>query len=138
MFAIKKNIFLIKNLIFRRQTLKQYSNLLLESKMSETERQKLLYNRVKNIITHAFNSSDFYKKKFEEYNFNPEDFLNLEGLKRIPILTKNELRENNLLIKYQKMLETETDKKQIKTSNDQSLMRIGAQDVAACRTTDTA
>ena len=99
MFAIKKNIFLIKNLIFRRQTLKQYSNLLLESKMSETERQKLLYNRVKNIITHAFNSSDFYKKKFEEYNFNPEDFLNLEGLKRIPILTKNELRENNLLIK---------------------------------------
>lgn len=98
MYSLKKIFFYSKNALFRAQSLKQYFNLLHESKLSETERQDLIFNKVKSIVIHAYNSNDFYKKKFDKINFNPNNFHDISAIKKIPILTKTELREENLLI----------------------------------------
>ena len=98
MYSLKKIFFYSKNALFRAQSLKQYFNLLHESKLSETERQDLIFNKVKSIVIHAYNSNDFYKKKFDKINFNPNNFHDISTIKKIPILTKSELREENLLI----------------------------------------
>jgi phenylacetate-CoA ligase len=36
----------------------------------------------------------FYRKKFDEVKFNPDDLRSLDGLSRLPFTTKNDLREN--------------------------------------------
>jgi phenylacetate-CoA ligase len=105
MLSIKKHLFYIKYFFFRRQSLKQFSELLIESKLSETKRKDLIFRRLKNIIIHAYKSSEFYKNKFNENNFNPYEFNDFNMVKNIPVITKNDLRENNLLIKnYDKKL----------------------------------
>jgi len=105
MFSIKKSLFFLKNLFFRKKSLEQYNKLLNESKLGEIDRQKLILSRVKAILIYAYNFSDFYKTKFDLINFNPNRFQSLDELKLIPVTTKIELRENNLLIKnYDKNL----------------------------------
>ena len=105
MFSLKKFIFFSKNFLFRGQSLKQYSKLKYESTLNETERQTILLNRLKTIVDHAYNSSDFYKKKYDQFDFHPKFFEKLESLNKIPVLTKNDLRNNSLLInRYKKKL----------------------------------
>jgi phenylacetate-CoA ligase len=67
--------------------------------LSETERQGLIFDRLRSIIIHAYHSNEFYKKRFDKSNFNPNKFQNINAIKKIPILTKTDLRNENLLIK---------------------------------------
>jgi len=109
MRSLKKILFYIKYSLFRRKSIIQFSKLLNESKLSEIDRQKLIFKKLKNIVLHAYNSSNFYNKKYSEYNFNPYQFYDFEMFKNIPVVTKSDLRENNLLIEN-------FDKKLIKKS----------------------
>jgi phenylacetate-CoA ligase len=54
----------------------------------------LQYNRLKALLIHAYENTIFYKKRFDEAGFNPYTFKYSDEIKRIPVLTKNQIREN--------------------------------------------
>lgn len=61
---------------------------------SENRIKDLQLRRVKRIVCHAYQNTNFYKNKFDEARFDPYSFSNLSELEKIPILTKTEIRDN--------------------------------------------
>ena len=49
-------------------------------------------DRIKKLLMHACQNSPFYKKRFEQCNFDPASFYNLDDLKILPPLKKNDLQ----------------------------------------------
>jgi len=67
-----------------------YLNKELET-MTRPEIEKLQLERLKKTVNHCMNSS-FYRKRFEEVLFVPNDIKSLDDLKKIPFTTKDDLR----------------------------------------------
>jgi phenylacetate-CoA ligase len=62
---------------------------------SREQIEKLQLQRLKKLLTHACHSSDYYRKLFKEVDFDPEKLTSLEGMKTIPFLTKDIIRNEN-------------------------------------------
>lgn len=61
--------------------------------------QKLQFSHTRESLIFAFLNSRFYHEKFSEHSFDPrQDFRCIEDLNRVPIITKQELIEQNALI----------------------------------------
>lgn len=65
------------------------------------ERQKFHVERLRALFIHAYNTTEYYKKVFDEIGFSPHTFHHLAEIKKIPILTKSIVRghANELLSK---------------------------------------
>ena len=46
------------------------------------------------MIKHAYENSEYYKVSFDKAGVTPEDINKVEDLKKIPILNKQDIREN--------------------------------------------
>jgi phenylacetate-CoA ligase len=66
--------------------------------MSEKDSLQLIqqnsFLKFKNIFDFAFHNSSFYNKKYKELGISPETINTIEDLKKIPILTKQEVKDN--------------------------------------------
>jgi phenylacetate-CoA ligase len=62
--------------------------------LPKAELKELQLKRLKSIVTHCYNNSSFYKKKFDNSNLKPSDIKTLEDLQKIPFTVKNDLRDN--------------------------------------------
>jgi phenylacetate-CoA ligase len=60
----------------------------------ESKLKALQLERLKWSIRHAFDNVPFYRKKFEEAGFHPDQFKDFDDMKRIPFLTKQDMRDN--------------------------------------------
>ena len=56
--------------------------------------KELQLERLKWSIKHAYDNVPFYKKKFEKAGFHPDQFKSLDDMRRIPFLTKQDMRDN--------------------------------------------
>ena len=56
------------------------------------ELKKLQLERLKWTVTHAYNNSEFYRKKFDEAGVKPEDIQTLEDIQKLPFTTADDLR----------------------------------------------
>lgn len=69
-------------------------------------------NQLKKLIKVAYDKSTFYQQVFQEAGFSPNDLKTLNDLKKIPIITKKDILENNLDIQnregFRKLLLSET------------------------------
>lgn len=73
----------------------QDMRLLEESQFWPRERiLDLQRSRLKSLLVHAYENTAFYRKRFHEAGFNPYTFNYPDELTRIPILTKDQIREN--------------------------------------------
>jgi phenylacetate-CoA ligase len=52
------------------------------------------YNQLKKLITFAFNTVPYYAESFKKAGFHPGNFKTLEDIKNVPVLTKNDVRNN--------------------------------------------
>jgi phenylacetate-CoA ligase len=50
--------------------------------------------RLKVLLRHAYQYSRFYQDKFDSIHIHPDDIVALDDLKRLPVLTKDELLQN--------------------------------------------
>ncbi len=57
------------------------------SKMRELQRERLKWS-----LTHAYANVPHYKKSFDAAGFNPDTFKTLDDLRRVPFLTKQDMR----------------------------------------------
>jgi len=56
--------------------------------------RELQLERLKWSISHAYENNAFYHKKFEAAGFHPDQFKSLDDMKRVPFLTKQDMRDN--------------------------------------------
>ncbi len=61
---------------------------------SKEEIEKLQLKKLKSLISYAYNSVPYYKKIFNENHIHPTDITTFNDMKRIPILHKNQIRDN--------------------------------------------
>ena len=50
--------------------------------------------KLRKIIKHAWDATEYYNKKWKEVGFEPDDFKILDDLTKLPILTKDDIRSN--------------------------------------------
>lgn len=62
--------------------------------MPEKKMKELQLERLKWSVNHAYSNVPFYKKKFDESGFHPDQLKSLDDMKRIPFLTKQDMRDN--------------------------------------------
>ncbi len=61
---------------------------------SPDEISALQLERLKAILRLAYNENNFYRKRFDDAGFNPETFKDFADLKKIPYLTKDDIRNS--------------------------------------------
>jgi len=64
--------------------------------LKPSELQEIQNKKLRAIIKHAYDNTEFYHKKFRNANVYPGDIKCFEDLEKIPITTKAELQENAL------------------------------------------
>lgn len=62
--------------------------------MPKKKMKELQLERLKWSVNHAYNNVPFYKKKFDAAGFHPDQLKSLDDMKRIPFLTKQDMRDN--------------------------------------------
>ncbi|MDA3780395.1 MAG: hypothetical protein PF487_09300 [Bacteroidales bacterium] len=64
------------------------------SKWNKTQIERWQFNELKSLLVHCNETVPYYTNLFKKCGFDPEGFDSLEGLKKIPYLTKDIIREN--------------------------------------------
>ena len=62
--------------------------------MSRDEMRALQLERLKSMVAYAYANVPFYKKKYDEAGVRPEDIRTLDDIRRLPFVTKADLRDN--------------------------------------------
>ncbi|MEP1230515.1 MAG: phenylacetate--CoA ligase PaaK [Litorimonas sp.] len=62
-------------------------------KLSISELRALQLTRLKKTLTHAYENSPSYRKKFDDHGIKPEDLQTLENLAKFPFTAKEDLRQ---------------------------------------------
>lgn len=71
-----------------------YKHLLETDKYTEQQIKEYKELHIAKILHYAYSHCPYYRKKYDEANVSPNDFKALEDLRKFPILTKEEVREN--------------------------------------------
>ena len=58
-----------------------------------SELKELQLKRLKKLIEYVYSNNKYYHQKLKEINIKPNDIKNLKDIEKIPLLTKNDLRE---------------------------------------------
>ena len=62
--------------------------------MDREELAQLQLERLESTLSRVYMNVPFYRKRFDEVKFNPDDLRSLDDLKKLPFTTKNDLRDN--------------------------------------------
>lgn len=88
-------IFNLKKHIKGYDSWKTYQRLLNNQTLSSDELQEINWQKRKRLITHAYNNTTFYRKKYDSVGFHPNDLIHPDVFEKIPVLTKDEIRKNS-------------------------------------------
>lgn len=96
---IKYSKFVIKNYLTEKvRTGKQYKKIYTElcghDKCSLDDLRNLQQEKLKTMINYAYDHCEYYRESFLKANIKPEDIKTIHDLKKVPILTKNDIRNN--------------------------------------------
>jgi phenylacetate-CoA ligase len=59
------------------------------AKMKELQLERLRWS-----LSHAYDNVPFYRRKFDEAGFHPDQLKSLDDMRRVPFLTKQDMRDN--------------------------------------------
>lgn len=76
---------------------------------SETQLQELQNQRLKRLITHCYNNVPYYRGVFDERNLTPDDIQTTDDLVKLPILTRQIVRDH-----YDELISKDVDKRTFK------------------------
>ena len=62
--------------------------------MDRKELEQLQLERLESTLNRVYLNVPFYRKKFDEVGFNPDDLRSLDDLRKLPFTVKNDLRDN--------------------------------------------
>jgi len=73
---------------------KKFDEIKYRDKLSGDEIKKIQISRLKRQLTLAYEESKYYKELFDECNFDPYTFNDLNEIGRLPVQTKDDMRKN--------------------------------------------
>ena len=92
---VRAYFFKIKYLLFFSSKLDYYKNTIQKNdSLSINEIEKLNWKKRKDIVEFAYNNIPFYKKFYDENNFKPKDLIQKMDWNKVPVLTKNKIKNN--------------------------------------------
>lgn len=110
--SFRKTIFSIKQMV-RSGVMDRYRKLVYDQYLSEDELASINFAKRKNVLKCAYESVPYYTRIFKEAGLNPQDIKSEEDWSRLPILTKDQIRNNfddiiaiNVSKKHLKMVTT--------------------------------
>jgi phenylacetate-CoA ligase len=62
--------------------------------LSPAEIQALQLEKLSRLLTHAYANVPFYRQRFDDIGLHPDQIQTLEDYQRVPILTKDDIRQN--------------------------------------------
>jgi phenylacetate-CoA ligase len=62
--------------------------------MDRKELEQLQLERLESTLNRVYLNVPFYRRKFDEVGFNPDDLRSLDDLRKLPFTVKNDLRDN--------------------------------------------
>ena len=63
--------------------------------LKPSELEELQAKRLRAMIKHAYDNTEFYHRKFKEAGIRPENIRNVDDLNKVPFTTKSEIREHS-------------------------------------------
>lgn len=78
-------------------------------KLSYEQLRQIQFDKLKETLVFSYENTQYYKELFDKINFNPYEFKDFSEMKKIPILTKELVREN-----FEKLINKNIDKTKIK------------------------
>ena len=63
-------------------------------RMSMAENEELQLRAISRLLRNAYDSTPFYRERLDRVGVNPRDIRTLEDLQRIPVLTREDIRQN--------------------------------------------
>lgn len=61
--------------------------------MSQDKKEELQLKRLQKVVKRAYDNVPFYRKRFDDKGIKPEDIKTLKDIKKLPLTTKDDLRE---------------------------------------------
>lgn len=92
--TVKNVIFWQKQKIFRRKAYRRYKSCLENDRIEEKKLKLINWEKRKKIVEFAYEQIPFYNLKYRSSDFHPSMLNTEEDWQKIPILHKNEIREN--------------------------------------------
>ncbi|MFQ5936584.1 MAG: phenylacetate--CoA ligase family protein [Acidiferrobacterales bacterium] len=62
--------------------------------MAPDEREQAIVGRLRHVMRYAYEQAPFYRRKWDEAGIHPDRIRSLEDFERVPVVTKQELRES--------------------------------------------
>ncbi len=62
--------------------------------MPRDEMRKLQSIRLRNVVTHAYHNTSFYRRKMQELGITPDDIQSIDDINKLPFTVKQDLRDN--------------------------------------------
>jgi phenylacetate-CoA ligase len=86
---------LVKNPIFDSEEFRRTSDWLAQTQWwSVGDLRSLQLERLKRLVRHAFENVPYYRRAFKAANVRPEDIQSLEDLRKLPLVTKQQVRDH--------------------------------------------
>ncbi|MER3446253.1 MAG: hypothetical protein C4291_05145 [Candidatus Dadabacteria bacterium] len=86
---------MIKNSLF---LVSEFLRLEREQWLPGDQIEELQWQRLKKILKHAYDNTEFYKKKFKDIGLTPDDIRERKDIEKIPFTTREDLRSPERLI----------------------------------------
>lgn len=98
-YFIRYPVFLVKGAIQARSRYgksfkSNYQELMSNENLSDQQIENLQNKLMRDLLQHAYENVPYYKKVFNSVKFDPKGYSGPEDLKRVPILTKEIIRDN--------------------------------------------
>jgi phenylacetate-CoA ligase len=71
-----------------------YKELKERDQMSQEKLSEIQWHKLKLLINHCYKNIPYYRRLFDLHRIHPEDIKNLNDYKQIPLLTKQDIKEN--------------------------------------------
>lgn len=89
---MKMTVFWLKNRTLRKTAMLQYERAILSDNLSDVDLKELNWEKRRAIVIHAYNHSVFYKRFYDEHNFDPLMLQSEDDWGKVPVLEKEYVR----------------------------------------------
>ncbi|MDY6966937.1 MAG: AMP-binding protein, partial [Halobacteriota archaeon] len=72
--------------------------LMKEQRLLAKDYRKLQDERLRALVTHAYENVDFYREKYDAAGVTPDDIKSVEDIGKLPIVTKDDLKKNTPIL----------------------------------------
>lgn len=91
---MKERLFFAKRWLIDRSALRVYRRLLANERASRDELLSASWQKLRRLVTLAYEESPFYRERYREVGFEPGDLRELDDFARLPPLRREDLREH--------------------------------------------